>query len=290
MRSEATRRGIYASLLVLTAAHLSCASAPATPEPHDSLGETPGHTVAASARAEPPPSRPDAAPPVSSTGVTLASAAIQTSAGQPSAKPPLPKGTVVLHVGDSFVHSGLTQQLRKHFEPLGVRYEVRAEQSTNSFDWAKRLPSAVASTQPDLVLVTLGGNEIGSKHLDAQAKAVRRIVEAIGDRPCVWMTPPLWMEELGLFDMLQDNVGPCRFFETDRVIGTFIPRRKDKIHPTAEGGAIWADKLHAWLMQERVGDEERPWKLGPPTSDETTKRGRRQPLKALPDLKKSPAQ
>ena len=28
----------------------------------------------------------------------------------------------------------------------------------------------VASTQPDLVIVTLGGNEIGSKHLDVQGR------------------------------------------------------------------------------------------------------------------------
>ncbi|NUR77840.1 MAG: hypothetical protein HOQ28_16330, partial [Thermoleophilia bacterium] len=50
-----------------------------------------------------------------------------------------------LHVGDSFVHSGLTQKLRKHFEALGVRYEVRAEQSTNSLDWSKRVPGEVSA-------------------------------------------------------------------------------------------------------------------------------------------------
>ena len=192
--------------------------------------------------------------------------------------PPPKKGTVVLHVGDSFVHSGLTQRLRTHLEPLGVRYEVRAEHSTNSLDWSKRVPGEVSAAQPDLVIITLGGNEIGSKHLDVQARAIRRIVDSIGGRPCVWTTPPLWMEESGLFDVLQANVSPCRFFETDAVVGSFIPRRADKIHPTAEGGAVWADKLFAWVMAERTGDAKRPWDLKPSPKDELTPRGKRGPL------------
>lgn len=186
---------------------------------------------------------------------------------------------MILHVGDSFVHSGLTQRLRKHFEALGVRYEVRAEQSTNSLDWAKRVPGEVVSVKPDLVIITLGGNEIGSKHLDVQARAIKRIVSSIGDRPCVWLTPPLWsIEEGGLFDTLQENVAPCRFFETDQQVGSFLPRREDKIHPTMEGGALWADKLYAWLMHERTGDTDKPWMLKPASEDERKPHGKRSPL------------
>lgn len=184
---------------------------------------------------------------------------------------------MVLHIGDSFVHSGLTQRLREHLKPLGVRYEVRAEHSTNSLDWAKRMPEIVASTQPDLVIVTLGGNEIGSKHLDVQGRAVERIVKTIGDRPCVWTTPPLWMEESGVFDAIQQHLAPCRFFETDVEVGKFIPRRDDKIHPTMEGGAMWADKLFAYLERERTTGQK-PWSLRDAPSVERTPKGRRGPL------------
>ncbi len=182
---------------------------------------------------------------------------------------------MVLHIGDSFVHSGLTQRLRELLQPLEVRYEVRAQHSTNSLDWAKRMPEIVASTQPDLVIITLGGNEIGSKHLDVQARAAARIVKAIGDRPCVWTTPPLWTEESGLFDAVAPSVAPCRFFETDRVVGKYLPRRADKIHPTAEGGALWADALHGWIMKERRGPD---WALAPSPADEIAPRGKRGPL------------
>lgn len=191
--------------------------------------------------------------------------------------PALPPGTAVLHVGDSFVHSGLTQRLREHLAPLGVRYEVRAQHSTNSLDWAKRAPELVASTQPDLVIVTLGGNEIASKHLPVQARAIRRIVEAIGERSCVWTTPPLWRDEDGLFDVLQENLAPCRFFETDLEVGSYLPRRDDGIHPTAEGGAKWADALFAYLERERLG-EPKPWSLAEAPSSERTPRGRRSAL------------
>jgi len=210
------------------------------------------------------------------TSEPVSSAATAASAPAPPAAPPLPKGTVVLHVGDSFVHSGLTQELRKKFEPLGVKYEVRAEKSTNSLDWAKRLPEIVSATQPDLVIVTLGGNEIGSKYLDVEAHAVERIVKAIGDRPCVWTTPPLWMEESGVFDAIQTHVAPCRFFETDVIVGSFLPRR-DGIHPTMEGGATWGDALFGWLERERVGAAS-PWELRPAPADERATKGRRGPL------------
>jgi hypothetical protein len=191
--------------------------------------------------------------------------------------PDLPKGTSVLHVGDSFVHSGLTQELRPKLEALGVRYEVHAEKSTNSLDWAKRVPALVASMQPDLVIITLGGNEIASQHLDVEARAVKRIVEAIGNRPCVWTTPPLWREESGVFDTIQASLAPCRFFETDVVVGKFIPRRADKIHPTMAGGAMWADALYSWLIQERTG-APKPWSMREAPLSERSPKGKRGPL------------
>jgi hypothetical protein len=258
-------------LLVLTLLAAACS---ATPQAERAPGGAAAATQAAGPSAGAPPAADPPAP--------AAEAAAAPSARTEPEKAPPRKGTVVLHVGDSFVHAGLTQRLRKLFEPLEVRYEVRAEHSTNSLDWAKRIPELVASTQPDLVIVTLGGNEIGSKHLEVQGRAVERIVKAIGGRPCVWTTPPLWMEESGLFDTIQAHLAPCRFFETDLVVGKFIPRRADAIHPTPGGGAMWADALFAWLLAQRAatgdGPSARPWELVPPPADESKPRGRRGPL------------
>lgn len=261
------------AVAVVLALEVACGSSP-------NEGPTP-------AFAKPAPVAPsdsaaaDSAPGGASTtpsGVASTEAPPASAPAAPVRAAPPAKKTTVLHVGDSFVHSGLTQRLRKLLEPLGVRYEVRAEKSTNSLDWAKRVPDEVASTKPDLVIVTLGGNEIGSKHLDVQARAIERIVKAIGNRPCVWTTPPLWMNESGLFDTIQQHVAPCRFFETDEHVARYIPRREDKIHPTMDGGAMWADKLFDYLLDERTGDAERPWDLKAAPSAERTPKGIRGPL------------
>lgn len=183
----------------------------------------------------------------------------------------------MLHLGDSFVHAGLKQRLTEKFAPFDVRYVVRTEVSTNTLDWSRRIPADVAQAQPDLVIITLGANEIRSPWLEAQGRAIRRIVEAVGDRPCVWTTPPLWREETGFFDTLQANVSPCRYFETDVHVGAYLPRR-DTVHPTDEAGAQWADALFDYLMAERTGDDEQPWKLAPSPADELAPRGHRKPL------------
>jgi len=224
-----------------------------------------------------------ASPPLATSSEFLPVASAPEAPEAPEAEPalaPPPPGTVVLHVGDSFVHAGLTQRLEHHFEDLSVRYVVRADASTNSLDWSRRMPAVVAQSDPDLVIVTLGANEIGTSFLGAEARAIRRLVSAIGDRPCVWTTPPLWREESGFFDTLQANVAPCRFFETDRQVGAFLPRRPDRVHPTDESGARWADALFQFLMDQRTGDGEHPWSLLDPPRDELQPRGRRRPLPA----------
>ncbi|MEM1032425.1 MAG: GDSL-type esterase/lipase family protein [Myxococcota bacterium] len=188
-------------------------------------------------------------------------------------------GTRVVHLGDSFVHAGLSQRLRVFFEALGVRYVARSIPSSNTLDWAARLSVDVAQLQPDLLILTLGANEIASSYPDLHARAIQRLVAQIGDRPCVWTTPPLWRPERGFFDTLQANVAPCRFFETDAVLGEFLPR-SDGVHPTAEAGARWADALIDYLGEERVGAPERPWNLEAAPAAERTPRGLRSPLAA----------
>jgi len=183
----------------------------------------------------------------------------------------------VLHIGDSFVRSGLAQALEARLAPLGVRYAVHAQQSTNSLDWAKRIGPLVQQYDPDLVIVTLGGNEIGSKHVAVQARAVERIVGAIGGRPCVWTTPPLWREEEGLFDAIRTHLKPCRYFETDLVVGRPIARRADGIHPTPEGGEAWGAALWGWLERERRGADA-SWALREAPEGEYVAQGRRKPL------------
>ena len=155
-------------------------------------------------------------------------------------------------IGDSFVHAGFAKALKPRMNALGARYEVRAETSSFTTTWSSKLPLLVANTQPDLVIINLGANEVGNTDPPAHAPAVRNIIRAIGGRPCVWVSPPLWRKDTGILDVIRENSAPCRYFDSDAIVGKPIPRQPDKIHPSDEGGAMWADAFWAWLQEQRA--------------------------------------
>jgi hypothetical protein len=208
---------------------------------------------------------PAPAPPASSSEAVVLSES--SSPSEPPAEP-IPPGTAVVHIGDSFTFAGFSQALRPRMKALGVRYEVHAETSAYTPTWAAKIGRLVANTQPDLVIITLGANEVGTPIPEAHAPAVRRLVQEIGGRPCVWVSPPLWLKDRRMIDVIREHSAPCRFFDSDKLVDAPIRRQKDKIHPTPEGGAIWADAFWRWLEAERVGGVDargrpRPWALRP---------------------------
>jgi lysophospholipase L1-like esterase len=207
---------------------------------------------------------------------TSAKAAPKEDAAPPvaaAAPPPIPKNTAVLHIGDSFTLAGFSQSLRPRMKALGVRYEVRAETSSYTTSWASKMERLVSDMQPDLIIINLGANEVANTNPPAHAYAVRGIVRAIGGRPCVWVSPPLWRKDTGMIDVIRANSAPCRFYDSDKLVGQPIPRQGDKIHPSDKGGAIWADAFWSWLEAERTGASEgveraSPWALKPAPAEE----------------------
>jgi hypothetical protein len=200
------------------------------------------------------------------------------AAAAPPVAPALPRNTSVLHVGDSFVLAGFSQGLRARMEEVGARYRVKSEQSSYTVTWAARLEQLLTDTKPDLVIITLGANEVANVDPPSHAYAVRRIARLVGDRPCVWVLPPLWRKDTGIIDVIRQNSAPCRLFDSDAQVRHPIPRQSDKIHPTKEGGQIWADAFWAWLEAERAvaaagGSRSQPWALGPAAADEHVTRG-----------------
>ena len=194
----------------------------------------------------------------------------------PEPPPPLPPNTVVLDVGDSFLLAGFAQALKPKMKEVGARYEIRSEQSSYTVTWAGKMELVVAMTQPDLVIINLGANELSNTDPPAHAPAIRRIVKSIGDRPCVWVSPPSWRKDTGILDVIRENTPPCRFFDSDEHVKEPIPRQSDKIHPNPEGGAIWAAAFWKWLHEQRAPAEPvadgakkpSPWKLKPAPPEE----------------------
>lgn len=189
----------------------------------------------------------------------------------------------MLHIGDSFTLAGFAQALKPRMKALGVRYEVRTETSSFTTTWSSKIEALVANTQPDLVLITLGANEVGNTDPAAHAPAIRHIVSAIGGRPCVWISPPSWRKDTGIIDVIRTSSAPCRFFDSDTIVKDPIERQKDRIHPTEKGGAVWADAFWAWLQAERApagtiappskAKRPSPWLLKPSPAEEHASRG-----------------
>src|SRR5690606_17807422 len=99
--------------------------------------------------------RPNVSPPAD------AAAAPANEQGTPGDPGPVPADTKVLHVGDSFA-GALGKPLGTLLEEAGVRSVLKHTDSSYLTDWAwdGNLQKYLWKYNPDLVLVTLGANEL----------------------------------------------------------------------------------------------------------------------------------
>ncbi|HEY3500234.1 MAG TPA: SGNH/GDSL hydrolase family protein [Polyangiaceae bacterium] len=185
----------------------------------------------------------------------------EPSPGETAREPELPRGTLVLHVGDSFAGS-LGVPLSKRLKAAGLRSVLEYQTASYIPTWASsaELGSYVARYSPDLVLITLGANEFELSAPDTRANAVRRLVRRLEGRPCVWVSPPRWKPDTGILRVIRENLKPCRFLDSDTIVRD-LARKKDRIHPSDEAREIWADAVMNWLARERKSGAERPWEL-----------------------------
>ncbi|MCC6903331.1 MAG: SGNH/GDSL hydrolase family protein [Polyangiaceae bacterium] len=236
---------------------VACASPPPTPTARPA-------PAPASAPASAPPSTGTptvaSAEPAPAASAEPAPASAPTPAA-PSAPDPLPEGTVVLHIGDSMAGAlgvALNDELKQH----KVKGILRFKTASYIPGWAggQELPLHLSQMKPDLVLITLGTNEVKMPDPTQRAPLVKKIVKLIGDRPCVWLAPPIWTDERGLYQVIRDNVAPCRYMDTE-VVYPGMPRLGDKIHPTINARKEWAKRVVAWLAKERRPATGKPWAL-----------------------------
>jgi hypothetical protein len=174
---------------------------------------------------------------------------------------PLPRGTLVLHIGDSFA-GALGVPLGQRLRAAGLRSVLKFQTSSYVPTWAsgKEVPEYVSHYNPDLVLITLGANEFDLTAPETRAAAVRRLVQHLGGRPCVWISPPRWKQDSGILAVIEQNSAPCRFLDSDSIVHD-LARKPDKIHPSDLAREEWADAVLDWLTHERNAQGARPWDL-----------------------------
>jgi lysophospholipase L1-like esterase len=205
----------------------------------------PGGSAIAPAASAPSPATP--APARTVAAAPTAPPVVTAPSPPPPKTPPPPK--VVLQVGDSMVGGwgGLAKALAPKFEALGAHYFRDWERSVGiaTFDHEHKLQELIDKRSPDLVLVTLGANDVSVPFPSGLAKNVQSIARkaSAGGRACYWLAPPVWKKDTGIVAVIKKNAAPCKVFDASYMK---IARRADGIHPTDAGGATWAEAFFAF--------------------------------------------
>jgi lysophospholipase L1-like esterase len=163
---------------------------------------------------------------------------------------------LVLHVGDSTVGGtgGLARALAARFEPEGTRYVRDAWDGVSiaTFDRADKIGKMIAAHNPDVVLITLGMNDITIPSPWALDKRVAHIAKQTEGRECYWIGPPVPRKETGIVNVIRKNCAPCKFFDSSHLR---LKRRRDGFHPSDEGGEQWAEVF--WSFYRPASTEPR---------------------------------
>lgn len=252
-------RGLQLHLLPLA---VGCASAP--PPSPDAARPAPVETSAVSAAAASagPPQPVAASPADPQEPASPSRLSVEAAATPPAAPAPeLPTGTRVLQVGDSFA-AALGIELGKLLKQSGLRTSLETKTPSYIGDWAfgPVLRKAISDYNPDLVLITLGANEVEIPVPAQRVVPIQRLVKSLGDRPCVWILPPLWKQDTGLMQVIKDNASPCQVLDSSTLVPS-LPRGRDHIHPSSEGRVLWATAVFDWLKRAREPQGPRPWSL-----------------------------
>jgi len=182
--------------------------------------------------------------------------------GGPAPGPELPKGTRVLHVGDSFA-GALGVELNKVFNDAGLKGRLEYETSTYIPTWAHspKLPKLLQKFEPDLVLISLGANELEIPEPEKRGPLIQKLVKSLGDTPCVWVAPVLWDgAKSTLLEVIRANVGNCIYLDSNELVKK-MPRAGDKIHPSMAARPDWAVATARWLAYHRKPTASRAWNI-----------------------------
>lgn len=149
--------------------------------------------------------------------------------------------------GDSMTHN-LAMSLARYGSKNGYKINSVTWESSSILSWANsdKIGKYIEEFNPDFIIVSLGSNELELKNFEARAKSVKKIIEKIGERPYLWVGPPLWKTDRGLYKMIGDNVNSKNLFRIDSLD---IERGPDHIHPTRKGADQWADSLMRWQLK-----------------------------------------
>lgn len=153
----------------------------------------------------------------------------------------------VLIFGDSMTHN-LGMSIAKYGSKNNYKVTSVSWESSSILAWANsdKISQYIAMSKPDFIFISLGSNEVGLKNFEARIPQIKKIIDKIGDIPYIWVGPPLWKKDDGLYPLIEKNIGDGRFFSTGNLE---LERGPDHVHPTRKGADTWADTLMRWQLK-----------------------------------------
>lgn len=151
----------------------------------------------------------------------------------------------VLIFGDSMTHN-LAMSISKYgtknnYKVTGVTWE---SSSIPGWSSSGKIKEYIGMSKPDFIIISLGSNEMELKNFDRRIPDVKNIVSQLDSIPFIWVGPPLWKTDKGVYEMLGKALPKGTLYKVD---GSVIPRGGDHVHPTRLGADIWADSLMVWI-------------------------------------------
>ena len=153
----------------------------------------------------------------------------------------------VLVFGDSMTHH-LAMSISKYgtknnYKVTGVTWE---SSSIPAWRNSSKIKKYMEMSKPDFVIISLGSNEMELKNFERRIPDIQAIAEQMGDIPYVWVGPPLWKEDKGLYPVIERALPKGKVFKIEHLD---IERGPDHVHPTKRGADEWADTLMRWIRK-----------------------------------------
>lgn len=169
-------------------------------------------------------------------------------------------GKRILFFGDSMIE-GLAMRFADYADENGHKLYSVCWYGSSTLGWASNLDtlqSFLNWSQADYVVVSLGGNELRVKDLEARSQNIRKIQNALKDRPTVWIAPPSWIKNPTITGVIRETVGEKRYFDSTRLK---FNRGSDNMHPTFGSASRWMDSIAVWLSSAQTAH---PIRMNPP--------------------------
>lgn len=160
-------------------------------------------------------------------------------------------GKRILFFGDSMVE-GLSMRFSDYAHENGHDLYTVCWYGSSTTGWASNLDtlrSFLRWSEADYVVVSLGGNELRAKDLVYRAENIRKIQDALDNRPTVWIAPPSWVKNPTITEVICSVVGSRRYFDSTRLK---FNRGSDNMHPTFGSSSRWMDSIAVWLSSAQT--------------------------------------